>query len=43
MNNPKKNYWFNLDERKNLISKIFEGSENIKVDETCWLACRLYG
>ena len=33
MNNPKKNYWFNLDERKNLISKIFEGSENIKVDE----------
>ena len=30
MNNPKKNYWFNLDERKNLISKIFEGSENIK-------------
>ena len=32
MNNPKKNYWFNLDERKNLISKIFEGSENIKVD-----------
>ena len=33
MNNPKKNYWFNLDERKNLISKIFEGSKNIKVDE----------
>ena len=33
MNNPKKNYWFNLDERKNLIGKIFEGSENIKVDE----------
>ena len=33
MNNPKKNYWFNLEERKNLISKIFEGSKNIKVDE----------
>ena len=33
MNNPKKNYWFNLDERKNLISKIFEESGNIKVDE----------
>lgn len=33
MNNPKKNYWFNLDERKNLISKIFEDDKNIKVDE----------
>ena len=33
MNNPTKNYWFNLDERKNLISKIFEGSDSIKVDE----------
>ena len=33
MNNPKKNYWFNLDERKNLISKIFEGDKSIKVDE----------
>ena len=27
MNNPTKNYWFNLDERKNLISKIFDGDK----------------
>lgn len=33
MNNFIKNYWFNLDERKNLISKIFEGFDSIKVDE----------
>lgn len=32
MNNPKKNYWFNLDERKELISKIYGENKNIEVD-----------
>lgn len=31
MNNPKKTYWFSLEERKELIIKIFATNENIEV------------
>lgn len=31
MNNPKKTYWFNLDERKEMIEKIFLNNKNIEV------------
>ncbi|MBS9775893.1 MAG: pantetheine-phosphate adenylyltransferase [Fusobacterium sp.] len=32
MNNPKKKYWFNLEERKNLISLIYKDKKNIEID-----------
>lgn len=33
MNNPKKTYWFNLDERKKLIDKVFGDNKNIEIEE----------
>lgn len=33
MNNPKKAYWFNLDERKELIQKIFGENKKVKIEE----------
>lgn len=33
MNNPKKTYWFNLEERKELIKKIFEENNKIEIQE----------
>lgn len=33
MNNPKKTYWFNLDERKELIKKVFGGNKKIEIEE----------
>ena len=32
MNNPRKTYWFTLEERKTMVEKIFEGRENVKVE-----------
>ncbi len=32
MNNPKKKYWFDLEERKKLISLIYKDKKNIEVD-----------
>ena len=32
MNNPRKTYWFTLEERKIMVEKIFEGRENVKVE-----------
>lgn len=33
MNNPKKTYWFDLDERKGLIKKIFGANDKIEIEE----------
>ena len=33
MNNPKKTYWFNLDERKELIKKVFGNNKKIEIEE----------
>ena len=33
MNNPKKTYWFSLEERKNLIKKAFENNKKVEVKE----------
>lgn len=33
MNNPKKAYWFNLDERKKLIKKVFGDNKKIEIEE----------
>ncbi|MDO4690642.1 MAG: pantetheine-phosphate adenylyltransferase [Fusobacterium sp.] len=33
MNNPKKTYWFNLEERKELIKKVFRENNKIQIDE----------
>lgn len=33
MNNPKKTYWFNLEERKELIKKIFKDNKKVKIQE----------
>ena len=32
MNNPRKTYWFTLEERKIMVERIFEGRENVKVE-----------
>lgn len=32
MNNPRKTYWFTLEERKIMAERIFEGRENVKVE-----------
>lgn len=33
MNNPKKTYWFDLDERKELIKKVFGDNKKIEIEE----------
>lgn len=33
MNNPKKKYWFSLDERKELISKIYANNKEIEIEQ----------
>lgn len=33
MNNPKKTYWFNLEERKELIKKIFGENNKVEIQE----------
>lgn len=33
MNNPKKTYWFDLEERKELIKKVFGGNNKIEIEE----------
>lgn len=33
MNNPKKTYWFTLEERKNLIKKVFKDNKKVDVKE----------
>ncbi|MCI5724336.1 pantetheine-phosphate adenylyltransferase, partial [Fusobacterium sp.] len=33
MNNPKKTYWFDLEERKELIKKVFGENNKIEIEE----------
>ena len=33
MNNSRKSYWFNLEERKDLISRIYKENERVEVQE----------
>lgn len=33
MNNPKKTYWFDLDERKELIKKVFGDNKKVEIEE----------
>lgn len=43
MNNPKKAYWFNLDERKELIQKVFGEDKRIEIEEYAGLLVEFMG